>query len=441
MKIDFKKTVRKLFVPAVFLAGIVFGNFLADSSFLEKMDRQLKVWIYPVISPVSLLLKDSGAERKAWQDYYYYSKPIDDRLIEAFGDPLELYEPLGYRYESVGNTEFLAGFLPIDDYPYEKSITSEMDFFTGPMMQVTQENLAAEYSPTDYESIIEKQLGIHNLEFGEITYVVSTLVDENKEFRINFIELTYSNGPIIQFYLAEPLISSNHRTMLALHGCSSSPDNIFALSDHDYTNYLGLEALQRGWTVIAPYILNKCDWLENFNVLGEYTTGATEYGYELEKIHRIKEFYKENYSETIHDVYGISYGAQLALLYSALDESLEKMIYSGAMNFDIYTYGLNRVLNFSEEIDFESSSAIYQYFEPNDLFKEFLSRKNTRLVLEIGAYDAAKKIDNGIIAENIEISEWCMDKINNCRERLFINFFKGYHEANPEPSLDFLMAE
>lgn len=82
--------------------------------------------------------------------------------------------------------------------------------------------------------------------------------------------------------------------------------------------------------------------------------------------------------------------------------------------------------------------ALRSYLDINDLLINHLTNDNrNKLVLEYGAYDMMKHKDR----EYVEYFNQLLERIQSekiKREKLFMNFFKSYHEANPSPSLDYI---
>jgi hypothetical protein len=361
------------------------------------------------------------------------------QLNNVFGDPVEITGPRSSSYSTPPNSDFLKNEISIHDYPFGESITSQVDFFTGDWMEKERDEIIENNKSASYREIIRSQLGMEIMDFGEIIDTDNEVIVQDESHRITYYQLTFSNGPIAQFYIAEPLLKNNGKVLLAIHGCSSSPDKVLGLTEMDYTNQFGKVALEEGWTVIAPFILTKCEVLDNMDALGTYYAGATSFGYELNKLINILDFVSTSYEFSSLDVYGISFGAQLAaLLVHVSDYDIQNIIFSGSMNFDLYASNLINAKKLKDDYSYRSHPVIYRFFSIGDLLSNFLKQENTKLVVEIGAFDALNKINKSFIEENLGLIEKCNSEFNDCSNRLLFNYFKGGHETNPYPSLAFI---
>jgi pimeloyl-ACP methyl ester carboxylesterase len=194
-----------------------------------------------------------------------------------------------------------------------------------------------------------------------------------------------------------------------------------------------------GWTVIAPYLLNKCDYVDDFDGLGAISSGSTLYGYEIEKMQSIVDYVSNQERIDEIDVYGISFGGQIAMLLAALDTRYQNLIVSGAMIYDYHHFYRDYILNKEGEARVGGFLALISYLEVDELLLDFLEDGGNKLAIEVGAYDIQKQpeLDNReTIARFLGA---CSQAFEDCEDRVFINFFRGYHEANPQPSLQFIL--
>ena len=192
-------------------------------------------------------------------------------------------------------------------------------------------------NPRTIEKTLTDILGIGSVPLGAITNHEKSIIHKENGNKTTYHKINFSTGAVAQFYITEPASDSHpspQKYLLALPGCSGSPDKILGLTEPDYSNSFGLEAVKMGWTVIAPYILTHCNTIGHFDTLGAMSSGSLLYGYEIQKIQRIVDFVlNDNPSKNI-SVYGISLGAKLALFLSTLDPRYKNIILSGAISQD-----------------------------------------------------------------------------------------------------------
>ena len=230
--------------------------------------------------------------------------------------------------------------------------------------------------------------------------------------------------------------------MVCLHGCSSAPDKILGIDSPDYTNNFALEAVKKGWTVLAPFILNDCNRIEVFDALGSLTTGLTLFGYELKKIEQVLKHCEVTSQGSEIDIYGISFGGKLAMYYSAFNNNINNMIISGAMVFDYFKANIDKLLvrdpsQSDKTKRLGNHLTSHRYVNITDILLNYFITSNEcgKIIVEIGMYDIYENKSKNCF-QTIEILQEMMNENNILQNRLFVNYFNGYHETNPSVSLN-----
>jgi pimeloyl-ACP methyl ester carboxylesterase len=366
-----------------------------------------------------------------------YARPVDQDLIDFFGSPLQLNKSK-YIYRASPNSDFLRGELSVEDYFFGPSITGAVIYFTNASQEKKYRELRA--SPKEVEKVITDILGIGVIDLGNIDSIKTEVVEQQNELEIRYYKLFFSSGAVAQFYVMAPVRESARRKiMVALHGCSSSPDKVLGLTAPDYTNSFGVEAVKQGWVVIAPYIISNCDYIDDFDALGALSSGSTLYGYEIQKIQAVVDYILADKQVDQIDLYGISLGGRLAMWLAALDTRYKNLVVSGSI-LDYRRYYQRYLLeNQGKSSRVGNSLSLYRYLNTEDLLLDFLEDGGHKLVIEVGAYDIMQdrlKRDNRDIITVFLAN--CRQKFADCDKRIFINFFQGYHETNSLPSVEFI---
>jgi hypothetical protein len=366
-----------------------------------------------------------------------YNRPIDPTHLKYFGKPRTLRsDKKNFTYSTSPNFEFIRDGIPVDKYFFGDSIKGTKNYFLNDLHAEKRAEIMKS-DTREIEKILSDTLGIGIVPLGDIENVEKENLGEKENIQITYYKVDYSTGAVAQFYVAEPYLKPNaepKKYLLAIHGCGSSPDKVLGLSEPDYTSSFGLEAAKMGWTVIAPYVLNYCDDIEKFDFLGSLNSGALLHGYELSKLQKIIDFIFQEMGPNRIDAYGISLGGQLVSLLSAYDERLENIIVSGATIFDFHYFWLTHLKNYN--LPRTSFLAILRrHTNPDDFLLDFLEDGGKKIVLEYGAFDLEDKKYKKIL-DRLQAN--CKKKINDCDKRLFLNFFKGYHEPATISSLNLI---
>ncbi|MCY2964534.1 MAG: dienelactone hydrolase family protein [Planctomycetota bacterium] len=119
--------------------------------------------------------------------------------------------------------------------------------------------------------------------------------------------------------------------ILALHGMEGTPELVCGLVEKtDYHNRFGLQAVEKGYVVFAPVMMNgakKRDWLDRKAIM----VGQRMQGLEQFKMIRAVDFLS-THPDVASDrigVYGISWGGRTAMYAAALDRRLAACVVSG----------------------------------------------------------------------------------------------------------------
>jgi hypothetical protein len=198
-----------------------------------------------------------------------YEKEVQSEIIDAFVNSYEL-DKERYLYTSNEMDSLNSGSLDLDEYQFSRSINGMKNYFIDVKID-NEENTDCKpiSSRNEISAILKSVLGIKDSLLGELSERNLKTLKVEGEHHLELHDWTFESGTILQYYLMRPLGNiSYQRPMLALYGCSSSPDNILGLTEPYYSNNFGLEAVRKGWSVVAPYHLNICDLIERLDSLG-----------------------------------------------------------------------------------------------------------------------------------------------------------------------------
>lgn len=119
--------------------------------------------------------------------------------------------------------------------------------------------------------------------------------------------------------------------LLALHGMEGTPEKVCGLVEQtDYHNRFGLQAVEKGYVVFAPVMMNgakKRDWLDRKAIM----VGQRMQGLEQFKMIRAVDYLtsRDDVAADRIGVYGISWGGRTAMYAAALDRRLAACVISG----------------------------------------------------------------------------------------------------------------
>ena len=127
------------------------------------------------------------------------------------------------------------------------------------------------------------------------------------------------------YLLTPPANLDNGYAIIALHGHSSSPEQLIGLEAEDYARQLGLRLVCAGYAVIVPAVTS--NGAANSAISARLAlTGETLYGLMVSIVQSSIDVGVATFGERPIGLYGISNGALLALLTSALDERVRFVV-------------------------------------------------------------------------------------------------------------------
>lgn len=125
--------------------------------------------------------------------------------------------------------------------------------------------------------------------------------------------------------------SGKRPALMCLHGMAGTPELVCGIVDKsDYHNRFGLQAVERGYVVFAPVMMNagpKRNWLDRKAIM----VGERMQGLEQFKIMRLVDYLaaRPDVAADRIGVYGISWGGRTAMYAAALDPRLAACAVSG----------------------------------------------------------------------------------------------------------------
>jgi dienelactone hydrolase len=125
--------------------------------------------------------------------------------------------------------------------------------------------------------------------------------------------------------------SGKRPALLCLHGMAGTPELVCGIVEQtDYHNRFGLKAVEQGYVVFAPLMMNewkKRDWLDRKAIM----VGERMQALEQFKIKRAVDYLasREDVAAERIGVYGISWGGRTAMYAAALDTRLAACVVSG----------------------------------------------------------------------------------------------------------------
>ena len=175
---------------------------------------------------------------------------------------------------------------------------------------------------------------------------------KNDRFNIEKVKLNSSSDIRLSFdiIIGTPTKNVKNKTVIMLHGFTSSPEKIMGLAERDYTNNIGEFFLENGYNVIAPFLFNHGERLSN--IAGMLSLlGTTLEWFEVNKVISTINYLKEIdvINSTNIGIYGISGGGTIAMYAAALENRIDCVVSSGIVQ--------NRLKSFS---DYASRKGFYK---------------------------------------------------------------------------------
>jgi hypothetical protein len=208
-------------------------------------------------------------------------------------------------------------------YRYAPSISGMVDVFR----ERAAGTLSPPRNPREVQRAIDETFGASQLGRG-FRLIRSSNVSTGAAGTIDLVDFTFGSQNVGQALVGRPS-NPNGVLLVALHGCLTSPDDVMSETS-SYVNAFGLRALERGYTVVAPYVLSACMWIPNADWIGSLS-GVSVFGYELSKIEHVSKWAGREYKLERSVIWGISLGGQYAMLSSALHpRTFDVTVISGA---------------------------------------------------------------------------------------------------------------
>ena len=303
---------------------------------------------------------------------------------------------------------------------FDKSLDGMTAYFTN----VAHDNYRdANIQAIPVETRIAESIGLDNVPLGNVTSTITKSVG----ISMTLHEDMFDTGAIAQYVVAE---GDTDRLMVAIHGCTSSPYRVMGITDADYTNQMGAMAHERGWTVIAPYMMSECKHVDDFESIGAFTSGVTPFSYEIQKIQHIL----DQHTHTTVAVYGISYGGVVATLLAALDERIDIAVISGYMVQDFPRIYKSFLIPLKDNAHQGEGRLLRRHVRTEEMLLNFLSDGGKKLILEAGAQDWHQYKPD----KTLEFFAKCRAQFSGCDERAKLVWFDGGHETAPFFTLDLL---
>ena len=223
----------------------------------------------------------------------------------------------------------------------------------------------------------------------------------------------------------------NGRLLIAIHGCLGSPNGVM-LDAESYNRAFGLRALERGYTVVAPYVMSQCPWIHNLDWLGALS-GVSVFGHDLVKIAELTRWAQATYATRETVIWGISLGGQMSMLSAALDDGTLFQVtvisgaaadYEGAYRGDFDAAGVDAFNKLGDNRQVALSALVSRA----DLVASILPRP---IVFEISTGDLRATVVTFV--NHVEAAARRMDVAS---PRVVL--FEGGHETNPPATLDVL---
>jgi hypothetical protein len=308
------------------------------------------------------------------------------------------------------------------EYRYTPSIVAIRELFRERSMR----RPPAPRSARDVRRAIDESFGVSKLGTGLQVVGVASM-SENAYGRLHDLHFRFGDGGFGQAIVGVP-DRSNGVLLIALHGCRGSPDMVMT-DQESYANAFGLRAVERGYTVAAPYILGECAWIHNLDWLATLS-GASVFGYELAKIGELARWARSEYGARRTVIWGISLGGQYAMLSSAFyGELFDVTVISGAAGD--YEKSYRDVfdaagLDANNRIGVNTQAVLSGRFWRPDVVASILPRS---IVFEISTGDLGP--------EAIEFVTYLDQAAQRARaSRPNVVLFEGVHETNPEATLE-----
>ena len=408
-------------VLSILCIGLLSGIILQR----EKIPGRLKTTI------IDTFLNLIGYKR------FNYAANVDPTLIDAFGEPTEIFDPQTETY--IGSTkpeksnmdvsEFISyryywHYKEISNFLTSDAVKKEALEFYNEFWSINDDSiesyLDAIESKRDFykDSIGLKDLSINGNIIDQI------IVSENDSIIVEKVTLESRIKSItVPLYILRPKGIKIKGVVIAIHGVASTPEKVVGLEPRDYTRQFGLELAKDGYVVYAPFIINIQNKVPNISGLGMLYTGNTNWSIDLQKLLSVVDNIKSipELSTIPLITYGISAGGTYAMLLPSIDKRVDIVISSGA---------LTRTPN-EDLFDIDKETENQQYAMVNNRSQNVLYKYSdyARLVFPRPLIIEKDALDIGIDSPQLysEIKE--IYSRHNMNKHLKFIWFKGFHET------------
>jgi predicted alpha/beta-fold hydrolase len=219
----------------------------------------------------------------------------------------------------------------------------------------------------------------------------------------------------------------NGTLVIALHGCGGTPDGVM-LDSRDYNNAFGRKAVERGYVVVAPYVMSRCAWINNLDAIAELS-GVSVFGYEIAKIVQLAAWAQAAYDSDHVVIWGISLGGQYSMLSSAFrPELFDVTVISGAAaDYELSYRRSFEAIGLDEEKFLAAGRqvSLSSRFFRHDVVASILPRP---IIFEVSSADARK--------DSLAFIEYVQQRSREMGGVVKVVHFGGIHETAPELTLE-----
>nr|CRH05121.1 protein of unknown function [Candidatus Magnetococcus massalia] len=365
-----------------------------------------------------------------------YDKPVDPALIQAFGEPAVV--PWTQRVTSTDPERTLLKKPNYSSYPYAESVKGMLAYAAQPQ----HARIGEKKRPKTVRKLVKtlpQVLGMYQVPIGNLKKHTQhpVVVPKDASYSVSRHTWRYGSGAVGQALLAKPkdqLPGPRKGLIVALHGCSSSPDKLLGMGAEDYAHRYAQKAVQAGWWVLVPFHLNYCQWLNDYDRMLALGSGTTAMGYELMVIRRMVQWLVINRGPFApRHVWGISKGGRLAMTLAAMDGGYHTIVVSGNMVYD-ETTPVKTPLDDFRKLRLRGDGRLEEMWRrigSENMIKAILPR---RVILEMGAYEKYLEDQVGTIQRLQSYVKRNYPK----KDPLTVRFFKGYHETDGAKILELL---
>lgn len=230
-----------------------------------------------------------------------------------------------------------------------------------------------------------------------------------------------------------------NKTIIMLNGFTSSPEKILGLGQTDYSNEIGKVFLENGYDIVAPFMFNHGERLNNISGLLSLAGSTLEF-FEVNKVISIINYLEKEKSLKNNSIgiYGISGGGRIATYAAAIDNRIQSIVLSGIVqdtSISLLDYAGRK--NFFVRNDYNIR---FHYYLPKapfylkysfDSISELIVPRPLRI--ECGSADKVL-FDYGIESQANKIKDIYLK--NKSEKNFSFSIHSGGHESNPLGTLN-----